>query len=365
MKKTALIFGGTGFIGLHFSRYLLDNHLFEQIILADIKSPQQHIASQFILKEIKSGQVRYVQSDVRQPIQNDIIQSDESVSFIANFAAIHREPGHEISEYYETNIPGAYHVCKFAETVECNNILFTSSISPYGPSETPKDESVIPTPETAYGGSKLAAELIHSNWAAKNTSKRRLLIVRPGVVFGPGEGGNVSRLIKMISMRGFFVFAGNEQTRKAGIYVKELCNAMWWMHELQKSRPASIRIANMTMNPGPSMKEYVDTVTKVSERKALVPSIPSWLLMGMARIVQTLTGIVGVKTSVNVIRVRKLIRSNNIIPGVLRDEGYSYIYTLEKAMRDWKSQLPGEWGVDHNTPKDLSSTVVVGTRAQK
>lgn len=344
MKKTAIIFGGTGFIGLHFSRYLLDNHLFEQIILADIKPPQQHVASQFVAKEIQSGQVRYEKSDVRHPIQRNILQSQESVSFIANFAAVHREPGHEIPEYYETNIPGARNVCDFAEVVGCNDILFTSSISPYGPSETPKDESVIPTPETAYGGSKLAAELIHSAWADRDRQQRRLLIVRPGVVFGPGEGGNVSRLIKMIAIRGFFVFAGNEQTRKAGIYVKELCNAMWWMHELQKNRPAGIRTANMTMNPGPSMKEYVSAVKEVSGKDAFIPSIPPWLLMSFARIFQTTTGIFGIKTSVNVVRVRKLIRSNNILPKVLESEDYQYLFTLESALRDWRRSIPSEWG---------------------
>lgn len=355
MKKTAIIFGGTGFIGLHFSRYLLDNNLFEQIILADIKPPQQHVASQFVAKEIQSGQVRYEKSDVRHPIQRNILQSQEFVSFIANFAAVHREPGHEIPEYYETNIPGARNVCDFAEVVGCNDILFTSSISPYGPSETPKDESVIPTPETAYGGSKLAAELIHSAWADRDRQQRRLLIVRPGVVFGPGEGGNVSRLIKMIAIRGFFVFAGNEQTRKAGIYVKELCNAMWWMHELQKNRPAGIRTANMTMNPGPSMKEYVLAVKEVSGKNAFVPSIPPWLLMSVARIIQTVTGIFGIKTSVNVVRVRKLIRSNNILPKVLETEGYSYKFSLKEAFRDWKKSLPAEWG-DSNSSKEYTET---------
>lgn len=355
MKKTAIIFGGTGFIGLHFSRYLLDNNLFEQIILADIKPPQQHVASQFVAKEIQSGQVRYEKSDVRHPIQRSILQSQESISFIANFAAVHREPGHEIPEYYETNIPGARNVCDFAEVVGCNDILFTSSISPYGPSETPKDESVIPTPETAYGGSKLAAELIHSAWADRDRQQRRLLIVRPGVVFGPGEGGNVSRLIKMIAIRGFFVFAGNEQTRKAGIYVKELCNAMWWMHELQKNRPAGIRTANMTMNPGPSMKEYVLAVKEVSGKNAFVPSIPPWLLMSVARIIQTVTGIFGIKTSVNVVRVRKLIRSNNILPKVLETEGYPYKFSLKEAFRDWKKSLPAEWG-DSNSSKEYTET---------
>lgn len=340
--KVAVIFGGTGFIGLHFTRYLLDQAGFSNVILADIKPPEQHIAHRFISQELKSGQVRYVRSDVRQAIDTGLTNG-LPVAFIANFAAVHREPGHEHHEYFETNIPGARNVSLYAEAVGCDDILFTSSISPYGPTETPKDENVIPTPETAYGSSKLAAELIHAAWRDRDQSRRRLLVVRPGVVFGPGEGGNVSRLVKMLT-KGFFVYAGNQHTRKAGIYVKELCNAMWWMHERQAQREPGIVTANMTMNPGPSMQEYVETVQKVSGKKAIVPSIPVWALMLAARMIEVITGVLRINTSINTVRIRKLIRSNNIVPGVLRSEGYPYQFTLESALRDWRKSLPEEWG---------------------
>ncbi len=73
-------------------------------------------------------------------------------------------------------------------------LFFTGSISLYGVSESVKDELTLPVPVTAYGASKLTAEKIHQIWRAKDANDRRLVIVRPGVVFGPGEGGNISRL---------------------------------------------------------------------------------------------------------------------------------------------------------------------------
>lgn len=57
------------------------------------------------------------------------------------------------------------------------------------------------------------------------------MIARPGAVFGPDERGNVSRLIKAVFGRYFF-YMGNRDTRKAGTYVKELCNAMLWVLEI-------------------------------------------------------------------------------------------------------------------------------------
>jgi GlcNAc-P-P-Und epimerase len=340
--KTAVIFGGTGFIGLHFCRFLVDHAGFARVILADLKPPSDHIASCLVESLLQDGVASYVKCDVRSEISAEIVGAGDEVALIANFAAIHREPGHESAEYYETNIPGARNVCRFADELGCEDIIFTSSISPYGPSEKPKSEKDLPTPETAYGGSKLAAELIHEVWRAGAPERRRLLVVRPGVVFGPGEGGNVSRLVKMLTA-GFFVYAGNRGTRKAGIYVRELCRAIWWMHERQASRPANLATVNMTMNPGPSMQEYVESIERVNGKKAFVPSIPVWLLMGVARAVQTLLNPLGLMKSVNVVRVRKLVRSNNILPGVLEREGYPYAYTLDQAFSDWKSAMPSEW----------------------
>ena len=275
-EKTAVIFGGTGFIGLHFARYLMETGGFSFIILADLKPPKNHVVSKFVDHFLMNGSINFVVCDVRQPIGVNDVTGGRVIDLIVNFAAIHREPGHEPYEYFETNLLGARHVCEFAEASGCEDILFTSSISPYGPSEVARTEASVPTPETAYGSSKLAAELIHAAWRDRGQESRRLLIVRPGVVFGPGEGGNVSRLVKMLSKRGFFVFAGNEKTRKAGIYIKELCNAIWWLHEKSTARPPSLMSANMTMDPGPSMKDYVDSVQRVAGKKAFVPSIPAW-----------------------------------------------------------------------------------------
>lgn len=343
MQKTAVIFGGTGFIGLHFARYLVECEGYQKIVLADIKPPEAHAAIGFVENSLQMGAILYIYCDVRSPILHADLLSLRPQT-VANFAAVHREPGHEAHEYYETNLPGAENVCGYAEAVNCKKMLFTSSISPYGPTEMPKYEDAIPTPETAYGGSKLAAEYIHKGWQRASPSERELVIVRPGVVFGPGEGGNVSRLVRMITKNGWFVYAGNRSTRKAGIYVKELCHAMGWVMATRATLGGGVVVANMSMNPGPSMEEYVETVRKVSGRKAFVPEIPAWLLILAAGAIQKCLSFFGRTSSVNVVRVRKLIRSNNVMAGYLEKSGYQYRYSLESAMEDWRRDFPHEWG---------------------
>jgi nucleoside-diphosphate-sugar epimerase len=331
--NNCIIFGGTGFIGSHFAKYLLTNNIFEHIYLADIRPIRPFF-------DLDNDRIKFVEIDVRKVINKNLFP--HQIDLILNFAAIHREPGHADYEYFETNLLGSENICKFAEQVGCKNIIFTSSISPYGVSESPKDESTVPIPVTAYGSSKLVSEKIHQIWQAKDAKNRRLVIVRPGVVFGPGEGGNVSRLIKAVIHRYFF-FMGNESTRKAGVYVKELCNAMWWVLQEQKKNREIVSLFNMTMESSPSIGEYVKAVCKIQGVKRYVPTVPYKVLMGVSYAIDVSAMPLGIKHPFSPVRIRKLVRSNNIIPTYLVEHGYQFQYSLDSAFADWKKSCPEEW----------------------
>jgi nucleoside-diphosphate-sugar epimerase len=338
--NSAFIFGGAGFIGVFFAKYLLDNGHVEKVYLVDIENLEVKISDFRRYQIADDERISFVNGDVRKIF--DCLVNSDNVTLIANFAAIHREPGHKDGEYYQTNLLGAENVCAWAEKVGCNNIIFTSSISPYGPSEEVKDERSLPSPVTAYGGSKLAAEKIHQIWQAKDDANRRLVIVRPGVVFGPGEGGNVSRLIKAVLHRYFF-YMGNKNTRKAGVYVKELCNAMWWVLNRQSTSGEHVSLFNMSMNPGPSIEEYVNAVCTVAGVQRFVPGVPYRLLLMIAFLIDVVARPLGIKHPFSPVRIRKLVRSNNILPNYLVENGYEYLYTLESALADWRTSCPEEW----------------------
>jgi len=335
--RLAVIFGGTGFIGSHFSQYLLDRGIVDNVIAADIVELNSDKTTETYKELVSSGKIIFQNIDVRKPIS---LKVNTEVLLIANFAAIHREPGHEAYEYYETNLLGAQNVCKWAESVNCSNVIFTSSIAPYGPSEESRDEYSIPVPETAYGGSKLASEHIHRTWQAGDKENRRLVIVRPGVVFGAGEGGNVTRLVKATIGR-YFLYMANKNTRKAGVYVKELCHAMYWaLTEKASKEPA---LFNMSINPGPTIEEYVGAVCEVEGIERLVPNVPFMVIYPMSFIATWLARILRIKQPINPVRIKKLVRSNNIIPLYLQENDYSYLYTFKDAMTDWRKDKPSDW----------------------
>jgi len=337
--KCAVIFGGTGFIGSFFAAHILDENIVDTVYLVDheaLESKTNHYRRTSLNAR---ESVHNISADVRHKIE---WVPSENVVLVANFAAVHREPGHNSNEYYETNILGAENVCNWCDLVGCKSLIFTSSISPYGPGLNVKSEKTLPVPATPYGNSKLIAEKIHYSWFSADKTEKKLIIVRPGVVFGPGEGGNVSRLIKSV-LGGYFVYVGNRKTRKAGVYVKELCSALTWAMDIGNEPDKSYIIFNMTMNPGPSIENYVESicrVAKISQRKL---SIPFLFIYSASIALSFVLGILRISHPFSPTRVKKLVSSNDIRPDFLIENGYNYKFNLDSALNDWKETSPEEW----------------------
>lgn len=323
-----IITGGTGFIGTHLANLIAETYPEAKIYNLDIVEPGTPLPTvknyKPALKEGERHRAQFVYCDVRKPIEVPFEATRDDVIF--NFAAVHRTPGHPDREYFETNILGAEHVCAFAEKHGIKNVVFTSSIAPYGASEELKEEMTLPTPNTPYGISKLVAEKIHLTWQAK-ASDRKLTIVRPGVVFGRGENGNFSRLYWGIRKH-TFAYPGRKDTIKACIYVKELVRFILWNVEERKS---AFGLFNCTFEPAYTIEEIVKTMKRVTGLTQMVPYIPNSLIMPAAFVAKCLGSPMGICPA----RVKKLQISTNICGCRLAESGYKFHYTFEEALTDW------------------------------
>jgi hypothetical protein len=118
---------------------------------------------------------------------------------------------------------------------------------------------------------------------------------------------------------------------------------MWWVLQEQKKNGEVVSLFNMSMNPGPSIGEYVKAVCKTQGIKQLVPTVPYKLLLVVSFVVDAIAKALGVQHPFSPVRIRKLVRSNNIIPTYLVEHGYQFQYTLDSAFADWKKTCPEEW----------------------
>lgn len=161
--------------------------------------------------------------DVRSEQDMQKCMSDGAV--IVNLAAEHRDDVRPLSLYDEVNVGGAENICAVARKRGVKRIIFTSSVAVYGFAPIGTDESGTISPFNDYGRTKFEAEKIFKIWQAEKPAERTLVVLRPTVVFGEQNRGNVYNLLRQISS-GRFMMVGNGENRKSMAYVENVAASL-------------------------------------------------------------------------------------------------------------------------------------------
>ena len=311
-RSRALVTGASGFIGTRLVRRLAERG--STVVAVDIAPPREEVAG-----------VEYITADIRQPLD---CQIGSEADVLYNLAAVHRTPGHPAHEYYETNVLGAGRVTALADACRIPLIVFTSSISVYGPTEEVRTEASPLAPTSDYGRSKLMAELIHQMWM-KATPDRRLVTVRPGVVFGPGERGNYSTLASALRS-GVFFYPGRRDTVKSGGHVDELLRCL----EFAVAREEPEILFNFAFPQESTTADIVAAFGRVTGQPRSPMTAPLAPLLLIASLFEVAAA-AGLKTPIHRERVMKLVRSTRIAPAWLLANGYEFELDLDRALGDW------------------------------
>lgn len=318
--QRVLVLGASGFIGTRLVRRLAEAG--GAVTAIDIVPPREQVSG-----------VTYVTADMRQPLAAHLGTGAEA---IYNLAAVHRTPGHPANEYYETNVLGACHAAALAEACDIPLIVFTSSISVYGPTEEVRTEASAPAPTSDYGRSKLMAEKIHQMWRRAGP-ERRLVTVRPGVVFGPGEGGNYTTLAKALR-RGLFVYPGRRDTVKSGGHVDELLRCL----DFAVAQDQPEILFNFAFPQESTAADIVEAFGRVAGRPRRPMTAPLAPLLLIASLFEVAAA-AGLKTPIHRERVMKLVRSTRIAPAWLLANGYRFELDLDRALGDWAQETDGRF----------------------
>jgi nucleoside-diphosphate-sugar epimerase len=215
--------------------------------------------------------------------------------------AEHRDDVKPISLYHQVNVIGAQNVCDFAEEAGTRTLVFTSTVAVYGFADPGVDETGTLKPFNAYGRSKINAEVIYRNWQAREPTKRSLCIVRPTVVFGEGNRGNVYNLLRQIHF-GRFVMIGDGTNCKSMAYVENV--AAFLQHALSFS--PGVHVYNYVDKPDMDMNTLVQTVMeKLGRGKNVGIRLPYFIGLAGGLACDVVASILGRSFPISAIRVKK------------------------------------------------------------
>lgn len=276
------VIGGSGFVGTSLSKRLKSSNQDFQIV--DLR------LSNSFRQNTSIADIRSLDS-LRKSVKGDAI---------IHLAAVHRDDVQPVSLYYETNVEGTKRVCEIAEERGIEKIVFTSTVAVYGfaPAETGETGTI--KPFNNYGRTKYEAELVLRAWQKKD-SKRSLTIVRPTVIFGEGNRGNVFNLLKQIHSS-LFLMIGPGENKKSMAYIENI--AAFLQHCL--SFGPGIHVYNYIDKPDYSMNQLVSKVRKsLLEKDGVGLRLPLWMGLCIGYFADTVSGLTKLNLPISSIRVKK------------------------------------------------------------
>jgi nucleoside-diphosphate-sugar epimerase len=229
-----------------------------------------------------------------------LLRAARGCDAVLHLAAAHHDSGLSPSTYHDVNEGGARTLCSILDEVGIRNVCFFSTVAVYGAAPEPRHEDTAPQPTTPYGESKLAAERVFRDWVAA-AKERRVLVVRPPVVFGAGNFANMYALIRQIDS-GRFLRVGSGDNVKSLVYVDNLVDAAL----LAWRRPATgFEIVNVVDKPDLTSREIADIVFRALGKKPPRVSIPLSLGIALGLPFDAVSRITGHRLSVSTARIRK------------------------------------------------------------
>lgn len=260
-KQTFLITGGTGFLGCHLARNLVQRgHRVKLLDLETLNEPDLW------------GKVENYVGDIRNRILVERLMVGVDVVIQAAAALPLAKP----KEIIDTTVRGTKIVLEAAQKNKVKRFIYISSTAVYGvPMKHPIVETDPRVGVGPYGHAKIAAEELCEKFRKE---KMVITIIRPKTFIGTGRLGVFQILFDWVRRGAKIPVIGNGQNRYQLMDVEDLANAVW----LAASKP--VKLANDTFNVGTKKFETVEKdLTKFFRKvgsKSRVLKTPAGLIKG-------------------------------------------------------------------------------------
>ena len=218
--------------------------------------------------------IEVVRADLeRQEELDRVCQGVATVVHLAARLNIPLETPREKELLHRVNREGTARLLQAGRRAGIEEFLFLSSVAAMGdpPRGVVADESLPPRPGRAYGHSKLQAEGLLAR--ARREWGLRTVILRPVVVYGEGDRGNVVKMFLALRRRRF-VLLGGGKARKSLVYAGNVAAAV--DHLLPIRPPWEGRTYIVMDEPAPSLAELGRAMARALGIPPPRLTLPAW-----------------------------------------------------------------------------------------
>lgn len=310
-KKHIAVIGGSGFIGTRLVHYFVQAGHNVGIIDKQMSPSFPQLCTLCDIRE-------------KEPL----IRACKGYDVIYNLAAEHKDNVKPVELYYDVNVSGARHVCAAADHWNITSLVFTSSVAVYGFSKKEITEESELKPFNPYGKTKMEAESVYRTWQAQSPG-RSLVIVRPTVVFGEHNRGNVYTLIKQMASRSF-IMVGNGKNKKSMAYVENVARFLVYV----LSHAKGYHLYNYIDKPDYDMNTLVSFIKQLLgglDHNGVRLPYAFGFLGGLA--FDMASFVTGKKFPVSAVRIKKFCASTVYSSRKIKTSGFKPPFSLEEGLR--------------------------------
>lgn len=251
----------------------------------------------------------------------------EGVDLVVLLAAEHRDDVSPVSLYYDVNVQGMRNTLEAMESNAVKRLIFTSSVAVYGLDKNNPDETFPADPFNHYGKSKWEAEQVLQLWHQKHADWN-INIVRPTVIFGEGNRGNVFNLLNQIA-NGKFMMIGGGDNQKSMSYIG---NIIAFIHYLILHQPSGYQVFNYVDKPDFTTNDLVYHTGNILGKSIPTTRIPYWLGMMGGYCFDVLAFITRRKLNISSVRVKKFCAVTKYDSTKAMSTGFVPPFTLEEGL---------------------------------
>lgn len=242
-----IITGISGFVGQNLAKYLFE--------------------CSFIIEKLS----------LRTPNWKNIFEAD-AVIHLAGKAHDTKNTS-DASEYFTVNTNLTKELFDFFLESEIKDFIYFSSVKAVADEISEiLFENIIAQPKTPYGQSKLQAE--EYILSRKLPAGKRVFIIRPCMIHGPGNKGNLNLLYNLVKKRIPYPLAAFYNERS----FLGIDNLNFMIKAILENRSIASGVYNFADDEFLSTNELIKIISSVSNKKSLSVAVPKFIIMWIAKI---------------------------------------------------------------------------------
>ena len=266
-----LVTGATGFIGANLCRRLQHaGHEVCQIVRHHPSPGQTAPGSQVIAVGDIAGDVEW----------HAALRDIDAVAHLAGLAHLRRgQNGDDLASYRRVNVEATGRLAAAAGDAGVKRFLFLSSIGVLGNStrDRPFSDDTPANPLEDYARSKYEAE----QHLGQHANGMELTIVRPPLVYGPGNPGNFLSLLKLVAS-GLPLPFGRVENMRSLIGVENLVD---FLTRCLEDRAAAGRTFLISDGEDISLRGLIELIAEKMHRPVRLFPVPVGLLLSLGRLI--------------------------------------------------------------------------------